>query len=143
MTATVRPMKAFFPRWTSVPGDPVDAAGHGRELLQSGRIDQAMRVLERLPELIKAEVHHQRTSAYIEGRMAGEAAMHAKMRPKPPPAPTGPRRHEWLRAALADPEQRATARTAVRLNDQLLDRVAAGRVSLSAAMWRRLREALT
>jgi len=143
MTATVRPMKAFFPRWTSVPGDPVDAAGHGRELLQSGRIDQAMRVLERLPDLITAKIRHHWDGAYVEGRMAGEAAMHAKMRPKPPPAPTGPRRHEWLHAALADPDQRATARAAVRLIDQLLDQVAAGRLTLSAARWRRLREALT
>ena len=44
---------------------------------------------------------------------------------------------------LADPRRRETVRAVLRLDDAVLDRVAAGRAGLSRALWRPLREALT
>jgi hypothetical protein len=118
-------------------------------LLQSGRVGMATRLLERLPELIEAErrfhareIRSQCNVAYIEGRMAGERAMHRKLAPKPPPTPTGPRRHEWLQGVLAIPRKRALACDILRMDDALLDRIAAGKVDLSPSYWPKLRKAL-
>jgi hypothetical protein len=119
--------------------DPVTVARDALLLLSSGRAAMAMRVLEGLPELIEAE----RRTVYGKGRWDAEVAMVAQLQPKTPsPSPTGPRRHKWLQSVLADPEGRAKARAVARLSDQLLDRVAAGRLTLAPAMWRRLRRAL-
>jgi hypothetical protein len=44
--------------------------------------------------------------------------------------------------ALADPSRRERARAALRMEDWLLDRIAAGTATLSGTQWRRVREAL-
>jgi hypothetical protein len=119
--------------------DPVAVARDALLLLSSGRAAMAMRVLEGLPELIEAE----RRTVYSKGRWDAKAAMVAQLQPKtPPPSSIGSHRRKWLQSVLADPEGRAKARAAARLSDQLLDRVAAGRLTLAPAMWRKLRRAL-
>jgi hypothetical protein len=161
MTATVRPIAAYLPDWMVFASDPLDGVREALLLLQSGMAGKATRLLERIPDLIEAErllhaaqleaarrsnaaeVRTQYNIGYLEGRAAGERAMHRKLAPKPPPSPFGHRRHEWLQGVLADPEGRAKARSAVTLSDALLDRVAAGRAELTGAQWRKLREALT
>jgi hypothetical protein len=161
VTAEARPIRARLPDWMVFASDPLDGVREALALLQSGMVGKATRLLERIPDLIEderlvhaahleaarrstaAEVQMRYNLGYLEGRAAGERAMHRKMAPKPPPSPTGPRRLEWLQGVLADPEGHAKARAAARLGDLLLDRVAAGRAGLSPTLWRRLRETLT
>jgi hypothetical protein len=160
LTATVRPIAARSPDWMVFASDPLDGVREALLLLQSGMPGKATRLPERLPELIEAErllyaaqleaerrshareIRLQCNVAYLEGRMAGERAMHRKLAPKPPSTPTGPRRHEWLQGMLAHPWKRAKAREILRMDDALLDRVAAGTADLSPAYWPKLRKAL-
>jgi hypothetical protein len=161
VTAEARPIRARLPDWMVFASDPLDGVREALALLQSGMVGKATRLLERVPDLIEderlvhaahleaarrstaAEVQMRYNLGYLEGRAAGERAMHRKLAPKPPPTPTGPRRLEWLREMLADPQRREAARAVLRMDDALLDRVAAGRAGLAPALWRRLRETLT
>jgi hypothetical protein len=103
-------------------------------LLRRGRVGPALAQLERLPALVRAEVD----AAYDRGRLdLAREITHGK--PERQPAP---KRHEWLRGRIADPELRARARATLRLDDTLLDRVAAGTVQLSPDSWRKLRREL-
>lgn len=128
------------------PACPITAAQDALTLLRSGRAAMALRILEGLPALTEAQLVDARGSGFAEGWDAHLMAVErrqAQPRLAPtPPAPRKPSRTEWLRDALADPSQRERARAALRMEDSLLDRVAAGTATLSGAHWRRLREAL-
>jgi hypothetical protein len=81
-STTIRQLRQLWPRSVSIPRDLHAAARDSQLLLGSGRAGMALQVIERLPDLIAAEIRHHRDGAYVEGRMAGKATMHAKMRPK-------------------------------------------------------------
>jgi hypothetical protein len=107
-------------------------------LIRSGRVGMALTVLEGLTGLVDG--------AMLEAMAIG----HAKDvrgepfcgRPKPTKRPKAPRRHEWLAARIADPDLRERAKAVLRLDDQLLDDVAARAVGLSPGSWRKLRREL-
>ena len=133
---------------------PITAAQDALTLLRSGRAAMAQRVLEGLPALIEAQLVDARGSGFAEGwdtHLMAIARAEAKARAKAPSAaqtvgmPTAVRhrpRLDTLREALADPEQRARLRATLRMEDWLLDRIAAGTATLSGTRWRRVREAL-
>jgi hypothetical protein len=100
----------------------------------------ALRVLETLPGLIERDLREQSSGAYLRGRSEGELAAARRLQPKHP-APEAARL-DRLRRLLGDPTGRASVREALRLDDRLLDRVAAGTLTLSPQQWRRLRDAL-
>jgi hypothetical protein len=114
----------------------------------------ALRILEGLPALIEAQLVDVRGLGFAEGwdaHLMAVARAEAEARAKAPSAaqtvgtPSAVRhrpRLDTLREALADPEQRARLRAALRMEDWLLDRIAAGTATLSGTQWRKLREAL-
>lgn len=127
--------------------DALAAARDALHLLQTGGASMALRVLETLPGLIERDLREQSSGAYLRGRSEGELAAARRiqaLRPRTPTADAARRecRLNRLRALLADPERRASVREALRLDDRLLDRVAAGTLTLSSQQWRRLRDAL-
>ena len=130
------------------PACPITAAQDALTLLRSGRAAMAVSVLERLPALIEAQLVEARGAGFAEGwdahlLAAARERQQAVLRPAPSaPAPRTPTRLDWLRDALADPAKRECARAALRMDNRLLDRIAAGTVTLSGTHWRRLREAL-
>ena len=133
------------------PACPITAAQDALTLLRSGRAAMAQRILEGLPALIDAALVRGEGIAYLRGQAdahrivaaARSVSGYSRSRsPLHPPAPRKPSRLEWLRDALADPSQRERARAALRMEDWLLDRIAAGTATLSGTQWRKLREAL-
>ena len=133
------------------PACPITAAQDALTLLRSGRAAMTLRILEGLPALIDAALMRTDGVAYLRGqddahRILATAQGRQRIQPQPvaapPPAPRKPSRLEWLRDALEDPSQRKRARAALRMEDWLLDRIAAGTATLSGAHWRKLREAL-
>jgi hypothetical protein len=130
---------------------PIAAAQDALTLLRTGRAAMAHRILEGLPALIDAALVRGEGIAYLRGQADAHrilaAASECQQAQRPhlapiPPAPRKPSRLEWLRDALADPSQRERARAALRMEDWLLDRIAAGTATLSGTQWRKLREAL-
>ena len=130
---------------------PIAAAQDALTRLRTGRAAMAHRILEGLPALIDAALVRGEGIAYLRGqadahRIVAAAQERQRIQPQPiaarPPAPRKPSRLEWLRDALANRSQRERARAALRMEDWLLDRIAAGTATLSGMQWRRLREAL-
>jgi hypothetical protein len=130
------------------PACPITATQDALTLLRSGRAAMALRILEGLPALIEAQLVDVRGSGFAEG---WDAHLIAEAHAKAPSAAqtvgtataVRPRsRLDTLREALADPEQRARLRAVLRMEDWLLDRIAAGTATLSGTQWRKLREAL-
>ncbi|MFO1075875.1 MAG: hypothetical protein U1E17_24855 [Geminicoccaceae bacterium] len=103
----------------------------------------ALRVLETLPSLIERDLREQSSGAYLRGRSEGEMAVARRFKVLQPsrPAPEATR-PDRLRALLSDATGRAAVRDALHLDDRLLDRVAAGTLTLSPQQWRRLRDLL-
>lgn len=141
-------------------------------LLQAGQAAMAISMLETLPTIIEWDVREQSRGAYLRGyREGGSAVATAKPQRGPcrdelaagpaqsssrrqriqrarlqAPAPRGPRpedRLDRLRKLLGDPGRKASIRRALRLDDRLLDRVAAGALALAPRHWRQLRVALS
>ena len=125
------------------PRCPVAYARSAQLLLQSGRAEMALRLLELLPDAIEAQLIAARRCGFTDGWHAHLAADrraeaethgtpktsgHSEFSRPPPPKPT---RLDWLRDALADPAKREQARAALRMDDHLLDRIAAGTATLS------------
>jgi hypothetical protein len=131
---------------------PITAAQAALTLLRSGRAAMAQHIMEGLPTLIEAALARGESGSYLRGQADAQRILAAASERQQaqrshlapiPPAPRKPSRLEWLRDALADPSQRERARAALRMEDWLLDRIAAGTATLSGAYWRRVREALT
>jgi len=127
--------------------DALAAARDALHLLQTGRAAMALRVMETLPNLIERDLREQSSGAYLRGRSEGELAAARRFQASQPRRPVPEVAHREgrlsrLRALLSDPAGRASAREALRLDDRLLDRVAAGTVTLSPQQWRRLRASL-
>ncbi len=119
--------------------DALAAARDALHLLQSGRAAMALRVLETLPGLIERDLREQSSGAYLRGRSEGELAAAQRFQAPQPKRPASePTRLDRLRTLLSDP----VVREALHLDDRLLDRVAAGTLTLSPQQWRRLRDAL-
>lgn len=117
---------------------PIAALHDALLLLQSGRPGMAQLVLEGAVDAVSTEMGTAAWQAYCAGYAAGQR----DAQQKPRQAPRKPSRLDQLKAALADPERRALVRATLHMDDQVLDRIAAGRAGLSSDLWRRLREAL-
>jgi hypothetical protein len=107
-------------------------------LIRSGRVGMALTVLEGLTGLVDGELMAAMAAGHAMGRR-GEPLLGGKKALK---RPRTPRRHEWLAERIRDPALRERAKEALRLNDELLDRVASGGVGLSPGSWRKLRKEL-
>lgn len=130
------------------PADPVAAARDAETLLRTGRANMALRILEALPSVLEAALKEAASEAYLRGQtdthrmMAAARERHPKGPRQAPATPPKPNRLDELRAALADPAKRAAVRSALRMDDRLLDRIAAGGANLTPAQRRRLRSTL-
>jgi hypothetical protein len=102
-------------------------------LLRRGRVGPALAQLERLPAMINDQMREVASQSYI----AGQQALAAEITGLPPRRRPG--RLDWLRAKAADPELRARAIAALRLDDRSFDRLLAGGCVLSSGQWKRLR----
>jgi hypothetical protein len=108
-------------------------------LLEGGRTAMARTVLETLGADVAAAVRH----AYADGREDGERDLARQITGTAKPRRAkAPRRHEWLAQRIQDPELRERAKQVLRLDDALLDAIAAGGVGLGQNQWRLLRREL-
>lgn len=117
---------------------PITALHDALLLLQSGRAGMAQLVLEGAVDAVSTEMGTVAWQAYCAGYAAGQR----DAQQKPRQAPRKPSRLDRFRAALADPERRALVKATLRMDDPILERIAAGRAGLSSDLWRRLRDAL-
>ena len=130
-----------------IPACPVAAAHDALTLLQTGRAGMALRIMEALPDAIEAALRSATGEAYLRGqadahRIIAAAARERRQVAAPPPAPRTANRLGLLRTALADPSKRRLVKAALGMDDRLLERIAAGRATLSSVKWRRIREVL-
>jgi hypothetical protein len=112
-------------------------------LIRSGRTQMAITVLSRFVAFLD-DIHEEICEqSYQEGYAGGQRDLAREITgaSKPKRSRT-PRRHEWLRARIADPQLRERAKAVLRLDDALLDAIAEGGVGLGSSSWRKLREAL-
>jgi hypothetical protein len=146
------------------PSTAVEIAADVLVLLRKGRVAPVLAQLETLPRLIQTEMiervgaasWHAFHDGYERGQIdliqqiTGTARRPAARSPKPglrgqaakPKRPPAVKPHRWLAERIADPQLREKAKATLRLSDELLDAVAAGRVGLSPGSWRKLRETL-
>ena len=123
--------------------DPVAMAADAALLLSTGRTSMALTVLERLSAAIEAALKDAAGEGYLRGQAhVIAAARERRQSAARPPAPRTANRLDILRMALANPVQRQLVKAALGMDDRLLERVAAGGVTLSGVQWRKLREAL-
>jgi hypothetical protein len=115
--------------------------------LRRGRIQIALKQLERLPAMVADEITEAvgqgSWRAYQRGYQTACETLTAEIQGTfKTPRPKKQTNAEWLRARIADPDLRARAKATLRLDDALLDAIAEGGVGLGSSSWRKLREAL-
>jgi hypothetical protein len=116
---------------------------HVITLMDCGRTQMARRLLETLAVDAAAEMRRVADEAYRAGFLEGQQALAAEITgTAKPKRPRAPRRHEWLRARISDPQLRERTKAALRMGDDLLDCIAEGGVQLSSDQWRKLRREL-
>ena len=129
-----------------IPVCPIAAARDALTLLQTGRAGMALRIMEALPGAIEAALRRATGEAYLRGQAEAHRIIAATRKRRQAaarsPALRMANRLDMLRTALADPSRRQLLKTALGMDDRLLDRVAAGGATLSGVQWRKLREAL-
>ena len=120
-----------------IPACPIAAARDALTLLQTGRAAMALRIMEALPDAIEAVLRSATGEAYLRGQADAHRMMAAARERRQPPAPRKPHRLDLLRAALADPVQRQLVKDTLRMDDRLLERVAAcGARSRPSTWWK-------
>ena len=125
---------------------PIAAARDALVLLQTGRAGMALRIMEALPDAIEAALRSAAGEAYLRGQAdAHRIIATTRERRQAAARPRAPRtvdRLDILRTALADLNKRQLLKTALGMDDRLLERVASGGATLSSVQWRKLREVL-
>ena len=136
-----RPRLALVSTQSTAPGKgAVDTALAALTLVSSGRPQMAVALLERLPELIAAEVDAARRTGDAEGYRRGMTSVVATI---PGPLRTGSLRQPgWLLAALSDPAKFAAIAAATELQPGQLRAVGQGRASLGPGLLAKARAAL-
>ena len=136
-----RPRLALVSTQTTPPGKgAVDTALAALTLVASGRPQMAVALLERLPELIAAEVDAARRTGDAEGYRRGLRDVVVTI---PGPAPGGSvRQPGWLLEALTDPAKFAAIAAAIGLQPGQLRAIGHGRASLGPGLLAKARAAL-
>ena len=140
-TLPTRPRLALFSTQCTIQGKgAVQAALSALTLLGSGRPQIAMALLEKLPELIEAEIGAARRAGDAEGYKRGLRDVVATI-----PARSyggGIRQPGWLLEAMTDPAKFEAIRAATELTPGQIRAVAEGRASLGPGMLAKARAAL-